>query len=127
MIAILILSSNYFLRYPQFSTKNKPQLLISTQKILSQSCLWLSDWYEQNFLMELQNNIKHSLLLLFLYCMLFSLRFTSNTIKISLYRDNRKQSRKTRAIIIYVTKYENDVMENATLSTFIILAEAFYQ
>ena len=59
--------------------------------------------------------------------MLFSLRFTSNTIKISLYRDNRKQSRKTQAIIIYVTKYENDVMENATLSTFIIVAEAFYQ
>ena len=29
--------------------------------------------------------------------------------------------------MIYVTKYENDVMQNATLSTFIILAEAFYQ
>lgn len=59
--------------------------------------------------------------------MLFSLRFTSNTIKISLYGNNRKQRRKTQGIIIYVTKYENDVMENATLSTFIILAEAFYQ
>ena len=31
----------------------------------------------------------------------------------------QNKRRKIQAIMIYVTKYENDVMENATLSTFI--------
>ena len=69
--------------------------------------------------MYVQNNIysKTSLPLLFLSCLLFALRFTmtissTGIVETALKIQNKR--RKIQAIMIYVTKYENDVMENAT-------------